>query len=280
MPGVASLMAAYTLVANVNAGDAVLTQLQRLTSTQLATMPVRDGFRQRGEDMTRLETFTDAAFAFAVTLLVVGGGDAIPVNFDDMIVAMKQVPAFTVSFANIMVFWHAHHTWSRRFGLETSGSIFLSLLLVLVVLIYVYPLKAIYSGAIEFFSAGYFESYFSLSTSDDLRTMFVIFGAGYASLSCLIVLLNRHALTQQEQLALNELEKFDTVTAQQFWTISTIIPLISIVLAVVLPATMVVFAGLFYFAFGIAAPLFHRRRRPQRAALLHKKQEHRKDSSQ
>ena len=42
------------------------------TAQQLAAMPVRDGFRQRGEDMTRLETFTDAAFAFAVTLLVVG----------------------------------------------------------------------------------------------------------------------------------------------------------------------------------------------------------------
>ena len=53
---------------------------------QLASMPVRDGFRQRGEDMTRLETFTDAAFAFAVTLLVVGGGDSIPSDFDEMIV--------------------------------------------------------------------------------------------------------------------------------------------------------------------------------------------------
>ena len=35
-------------------------------------MRIVDGFKQRGEDMTRLETFTDAAFAFAVTLLVVG----------------------------------------------------------------------------------------------------------------------------------------------------------------------------------------------------------------
>ena len=32
--------------------------------------PVEHGFRMRGLQMTRVETFTDAAFAFAVTLLV------------------------------------------------------------------------------------------------------------------------------------------------------------------------------------------------------------------
>ena len=93
--------------------------------------------------MTRLETFTDAAFAFAVTLLVVGGGDSVPANFTEMVLALKQVPAFAASFANIMLFWYAHHVWSRRFGLDDTASIFLSLVLIFVVLIYVYPLKAI-----------------------------------------------------------------------------------------------------------------------------------------
>jgi hypothetical protein len=37
----------------------------------------RDGFRLRGEEMTRIETFTDAAFAFAVSLLVIAG-DTVP----------------------------------------------------------------------------------------------------------------------------------------------------------------------------------------------------------
>lgn len=64
------------------------------------------------------------------------------------------MPAFAASFANIMFFWHAHHIWSRRFGLETGATVFLSGLLVFVVLVYVYPLKAIYSGAIQFFRAG------------------------------------------------------------------------------------------------------------------------------
>lgn len=38
---------------------------------KLDDLPVKNGFRLRGMDMTRTETFTDAAFAFALTLLVV-----------------------------------------------------------------------------------------------------------------------------------------------------------------------------------------------------------------
>ncbi len=34
----------------------------------------RYGFRLRGGENTRIEAFTDAAFAFAVTLLMIGGG--------------------------------------------------------------------------------------------------------------------------------------------------------------------------------------------------------------
>ena len=241
--------------------------IEPLKPTDLDRMPVRDGFRQRGENMTRLETFTDAAFAFSVTLLVVGGGDSIPSNFDEMIIAMKQVPAFAASFANIMLFWHAHHVWSRRFGLENAGSIFLSLLLVFVVLVYVYPLKAIYSGAIEFFSGGYFPTYFSIDSVEDLRTMFVIFGAGYASMSAVIALLNRHALRHWDVLLLNELERFDTRTLQRWWMICTAVPLVSIALALTLPDGVVFIAGMFYGVFGILAPWYSMRRARLREKL-------------
>ncbi len=217
-------------------------------------MPIIGGFRQRGAEMTRLETFADAAFAFAVTLLVVGGGDSIPTTFEEMTQAMKQVPAFAASFANIMLFWYAHHRWSRRFGLEGAGSVTLTLLLVFVVLVYVYPLKAIYSGALQFFSGGYLESYFALSSIEDLRSMFVIFGAGYAALSSVIVLLNRHALAKSAELQLNEFERYETVTEIQQWLINTAVPLISIGLAMLLPDGLVVVAGMFYAVFGVALP--------------------------
>ena len=39
----------------------------------LDALPRRDGFRLRGMEMTRLETFIDAAFAFAISMLVIAG---------------------------------------------------------------------------------------------------------------------------------------------------------------------------------------------------------------
>jgi uncharacterized membrane protein len=224
------------------------------SAEQLAALPIKKGFRLRGMEMTRLETFTDAAFAFAVTLLVIGGSDSVPANFDEMLLALDQVPAFAASFANIMLFWYAHHIWSRRFGLDDTPSILLSLLLIFVVLIYVYPLKAIYSGAIEFFSHGYFASYFGFRSLADLRDLFVIFGVGFAGLSAIIVLLNAHAYSARDKLSLNELELFDLQTEKTHWNINVIVAVISVFLAILLPGRWVVVAGMFYGVFAIVLP--------------------------
>ncbi|MGI9272442.1 MAG: TMEM175 family protein [Woeseiaceae bacterium] len=226
-------------------------------------MHVVDGFKQRGEGMTRLETFTDAAFAFAVTMLVVGGGDAIPVNFAEMMVAMKQVPAFAASFANIMLFWYAHHVWSRRFGLDDWASALLSFILVFVVLIYVYPLKAIFSGALDFFSGGYLASYFVIDSIADLRTMFIIFSSAFAALSAVVVLLNRHALAQKAELALSALEEYETVSTIQHWIINMAVAVLSIVLAMTLPGPWTIVAGMIYGIFGVILP-WHSIRRLRR----------------
>ncbi len=231
-------------------------------------MPVVNGFRQRGAETTRLETFTDAAFAFAVTLLVVGGGDSIPQDFDAMIGAMKQIPAFAASFANIMLFWYAHHIWSRRFGLEDARAVLISLLLIFAVLIYVYPLRAIYSGAIDFFTGGVLDSYFTIGSSGDLRSMYTIFGIGYAALSGIIVMLNRYARSQRDSLSLNALEVFDTQTAEQHWWLNVAVPLVSILLAAVLPANLLAVPGIFYGVLGVLIPWHAIRREKKRGSLI------------
>ena len=229
-------------------------------------MQVVNGFRQRGEAMTRLETFTDAAFAFAVTMLVIGGGDSIPVNFDEMAAAMKQVPAFAASFANILLFWYAHHVWSRRYDLDDFGAALWSFALVFVVLVFIYPLKALYSGAFHGFSDGYFETYFAFKSADDIRTMFIIFGTAYIALSGVIVMLNRHALSKKEELRLNELEAYETVSTLRHWFINMVVPGISIVLALNLPDEWIGIAGWVYGSFGILLPWYGIRRARGRPA--------------
>ena len=91
----------------------------------------RDGFRERGQQVTRVEAFVDAAFAFAVTLLVISF-DGLPKSAHELVAAYKGIPAFAASFLLLATFWRAHERWSRWYGLDDSRSTALSLILVLV----------------------------------------------------------------------------------------------------------------------------------------------------
>ena len=91
----------------------------------LEALPQLDGFRLRGLEMTRLETFIDAAFAFAVTMMVIAS-DRVPDDINALLAAFKHVPAFVASVAVLGIFWRGHWIWSRRYGLEDGVSIFIS----------------------------------------------------------------------------------------------------------------------------------------------------------
>src|SRR5690348_7970185 len=105
------------------------------------------GFRYRGGENTRIEAFTDAAFAFAVTLLMIGGGH-VPNDVAQLLAALRELPGYAASFLLLCLFWYAHYLWYRRYGAEDRRSIVLSLLLVFLVLIFVYPLHMMFSAAI------------------------------------------------------------------------------------------------------------------------------------
>ncbi len=227
----------------------------------------KDGFLIRGSEMTRLETFVDAAFAFAVTLLIVGGGD-IPKSYGEFVLTIQQLPASALCFANIAFFWNAHYSWSRRYGLEDTRSTFLSLILIFVVLVFVYPLKAIYSGAFLFLPGIDQESTFVYSSIGDFGAMLVIFGLAFSSLSSIIVLLNWHALSVAEAIGLSPTERFDTVTTIQLWLTNALIPLASAMIALLVDGMWLVSAAFFYIVFGVVMPIVSSRRRRQRRVLF------------
>ena len=59
----------------------------------LDALPRLGGFRLRGMEITRLETFIDAVFAFAITMLVIAA-QQIPDDIETLLAAFKNVPVF------------------------------------------------------------------------------------------------------------------------------------------------------------------------------------------
>ena len=116
---------------------------------ELDALPRLGGFRLRGIEMTRLETFIDAAFAFAITMLVIAA-QQIPDDIKTLLAAFKNVPVFITSIIVLGIFWRGHWLCSRRYGLEDGVSILISWAMIVTILIYMYPPKAIFSSIVVF----------------------------------------------------------------------------------------------------------------------------------
>src|SRR5437868_976097 len=69
-----------------------------MVPARLEELPRLRGFRLRGLEMTRLETFIDAAFAFAISMLVIAA-QQIPDNIQALLAAFRNVPTFICSIA-------------------------------------------------------------------------------------------------------------------------------------------------------------------------------------
>lgn len=217
---------------------------------------LEDGvFRDRGAVNTRLETFVDAAFAFTLTLLVISF-DRIPANIDELLTALRSVPAFLASFLLLMMFWFAHRAWSRRYGLDSTGAALISAMLIFILLVYVYPLRALMSAALWGMTSGWVPKEMTLTSAFDARVLFVIYGIGYG-LACLcILLLYVYAYAKRVALQLSEAEKFLTRVEITSWSILGSMGVVSIVLALSMPQAWIQLAGWTYASLGIVMPTF------------------------
>jgi len=213
-----------------------------LTQDFVDNCTIERGFRLRGLEMTRLEVFIDAAFAFAVTMLVISF-DAIPRSYDEVMFAVKSIPAFVVAVAQLVWIWHTHNVWSRRFGLDTAYTVFISTCLLIVVLIYVYPMRIMAGGMFSWFTNGYLPSNFEFITLDELRDMFIFLGIGFIALCLVFVQMYRYAVKLKDELLLSDHETFESRTLAVMWAGAAGIGLICVVLAVVLPNQLVPYSG-------------------------------------
>src|SRR3977135_2789424 len=186
----------------------------------LDALPRLNGFRLRGIEMTRLETFIDAAFAFAVTMVVIAA-DRIPEDINTLLAAFKNVPAFVASVIVLGIFWRGHWLWSRRYGLEDGVSKFISWALLVTVLIYIYPLKALFGSMFYLLSHGQLGHPLGVRTEPQERALFSVYALGFTAIAAEIVLLHWRAWQLREPLRLNDRERRLTRADMAGWGLPT-----------------------------------------------------------
>ncbi len=222
--------------------------------TRSAGWPVKNGFRLRGTEMTRTETFTDAAFAFSLTLLVISI-DSIPSSYPELTAAMQGVPAFGLACAILFIFWHGHWNWSRRYGLEDFPSMALSFLLVFVMLCYVYPMKYMTSVFVAWVSDERLSAEASIRSFDELFGMFTIYSVGFVALCLNVLALYWHAWRRRDALGLNDIERHTTRSEMTSWTLMATVGGIAILMGLFAPRNAITVPGWAYSLLAVLMPL-------------------------
>jgi uncharacterized membrane protein len=139
----------------------------------------------------RLDNFTDSAFAFALSLLVIGRGE-IPTSDLELRAALADLPSFAIGFAILGMFWYGHVRWRAYRGEGGPLSVLLTFALVFLVLVYVQPLQAMSAS---------FSTYLGGSGTrfeGDLTTMFAIYGAGFTGMAAVMAALFHDAGRQPD----------------------------------------------------------------------------------
>lgn len=212
-------------------------------------------FHNRGEAMSRLETFVDASFAFALTLLVISF-DTIPQNMVELVGALKGIPAFGVSFALVIMLWLGHRKWSRRYGLEDGLSTIVSLILVFLVLIYVLPLRLMMTLAFDVSTGGWTTSNFEIKSIGEARMLMVIYGVGFASTCLCIAALNYQAYRLRDAMDLSAYEQQITKMTIGIWLIIAAAGVQGVLLAMWVPDNKLWIAGWSYALLSFIVPLY------------------------
>ncbi len=198
-------------------------------------------------------------------------GGHVPATVAELIGALKGVPGYAASFALLCLFWHAHYNWYRHYGIEDGRSVLLSLLLVFLVLIYVYPLHMMFTAAFISVGGAAATGAFAPRSWSDMQLMFMVFGIAYASMAGVFVLFYAHARRQREAIGLNATEVAITDSGILRWSISAILAIASGLLALVIPPRspgyFYALPGLIYWLIPLAGLLLRRRLRRRLADL-------------
>lgn len=184
----------------------------------------------RRHEISRLEAFSDAAFAFALTLLVVSL--EVPRTYADLVRLMRGFPSFACCFALLVWIWYEHNLFFRRYGLQDAMTVFLNSALLFVALFYVYPLKFMFDSLFARFVPN---PGLKPMTLAELANAAAIYGLGFLVLMSMFALLYGHAYRKRSELGLTPLEVFDVKMFAGHHLVSAAVGLLALIIAVAAP---------------------------------------------
>jgi uncharacterized membrane protein len=205
----------------------------------------RDGFRLRGTMPSRLDSFSDVVFGFALTLIVVSL--EVPKNFTELHHMLRGFFPFALTFLMLMIVWHAHYKFFRRYGLHDWGTMWLNGLLLFFVLFYVYPLKFMFSAM---FDGNMIDSVWQL------REMTMLYAGGFTAIYAIFAAFYANALHRAASLQLSRLELELTRIYMYEEAMNAAIGVLVFVLAFLLPARLATLSTFAFMLIGVHKTMF------------------------
>jgi uncharacterized membrane protein len=230
-------------------------------------------FAARRHEVSRLEGFSDAVFAFAVTLLVVSL--EVPRTFNELLQAMRGFVAFAICFALLFQIWRRHYIYFRRYGLDDAVTTAWTGALLFVMLLYVYPLKFLWTLVITTRLLGGNElvrmpdgGIEPMILNAQVPTLFEIYGFGVAAVFGIFAALYWHAYRRRDVLALTAVEALETKVSVASSAAIVAIAVSSIAMAAMFGTRANAAAGFVYFLIGPSEWAIHARGARQRERIV------------
>lgn len=235
--------------------------MSRTLKDQLVGLDPR--IRYRGLNQTRIETFSDAVFALAITLVILSS--TVPKTFAELRTSMADVVPFFLCVILLVVIWTQHYKYFLKYGLQDQKTIVFNTFLLFLVLVYVYPLKFLMKFLITLFTSlvsgdfSYFmEAYGNNMQYGDMPFLMMVYGLGASLIFLTLAMLYRHAYKRRVELELDEYEIFDAKSSVGTNLLMGAIPMISFFIALIGSDSALTYnlSGFIYMLYPIIMPFY------------------------